>query len=193
MKQQKEKIDNELNPYELDKLSKVPSWLIISFMKFWAAAAAIFFVGISNDIFDFSASETQDPYAIQAQSLALIIVFAVFLAVFIGVMVRPFVRLMYNRRNNTYKYNMVNCKGIKSFFLNLIYMFPMSFILYFLTIFLSDLGLVLDPFGTTGGTGIEPLTYGFCFLIVDTIFCFIKNGIIELRQRYIYNKQIKGE
>ena len=35
--------------------------------------------------------------------------------------------------------------------------------------------------------------YGFCFLIVDTIFCFAKNGIIELRQRYIYNKQIKGE
>ena len=39
---------NELNPYEVDKLSKIPSWLVIIFIKYWAAAAAVFFMAIGG-------------------------------------------------------------------------------------------------------------------------------------------------
>lgn len=34
----------ETNPYKVDKLSRIPSWLIILVLKYWAAAAAVFFM-----------------------------------------------------------------------------------------------------------------------------------------------------
>ena len=49
MKSKKVKDENmDINPYEMDKLSKVPSWLKILLLKYWAAAAASFLLfGIS--------------------------------------------------------------------------------------------------------------------------------------------------
>ena len=46
-KKVKDVSNEDINPYELDKLSKVPSWLIILILKYWAAAAAVFFIAKS--------------------------------------------------------------------------------------------------------------------------------------------------
>lgn len=193
----KNKVQNdfnkEANPYQLDKLSKIPSWIIVFVLKFWAAAAAIFFIGMSVDIIDFSTIQTEDPVAVMAQSLNLILLFGLFLALFENYIVRPYVRLMYNRRNNTYRYNMINVKGFKSFLLCLPYMLLLSFILFFLTILLGKYGLVFDPFGTTGGAGIEPFTYATCFILVDIVFLGIKNLSISIYERIKYYKQIKED
>lgn len=188
-----EKLEKETNPYELDKLAKVPSWLIVLVLKFWAATAAIYFIGMSVDVIDFSTMQTEDPYAIMAQSLTLIILFGLFLAIFENYMVRPYVRLMYNRRNNTFRYNMVNVKGFKSFLLALLYMMPLSFVLFLVTIFLGKMGWVFDPFGTTGGVGIEPFTYGLCFIVCDSICLCVKNLSISVYERLKYKRQIKEE
>jgi len=51
-KKVEEELNKETNPYQLDKLSKVPSWLIVLVLKYWAAAAAIYFIGMSVDIID---------------------------------------------------------------------------------------------------------------------------------------------
>ena len=66
-------LEKEINPYQVDKLAKVPSWLIVLVLKFWAATAAIYFIGMSVDVIDFSSMQTEDVYAIMAQSLSLII------------------------------------------------------------------------------------------------------------------------
>lgn len=193
-KNKKEDKIQEIDPYKLDKLSKVPSWVIIFFIKFWAAAAAVFFILIGGgDIgFDFTGGDA-DYAEVLAQSVVIIIMIALFLALFQCYIVRPIVRLMYNRRNNTFRYNMINVKGFKSFLISFVYMLCLSFVLYIITVFLSTHGLVLDPFGTTKGQGIEPFTYGFCFLIVDSICLFIKNLIINIRTRIIYKKQILAD
>ena len=73
------------------------------------------------------------------------------------------------------------------------YLNRVQYQVYDVTKLLSEKGLVFDPFGTTGGVGIEPFTYALCFIIFDTLFIFIKNQIIKIYQRYKYNKQIKGE
>ena len=42
--------NNEFNPYATDKLAKIPSWIKILFLKYWVAAATLFFFGIGNPI-----------------------------------------------------------------------------------------------------------------------------------------------
>lgn len=193
-KNKKEDTIQEIDPYKLDKLSRVPSWIIIFFIKFWAAAAAVFFIVIGGvDIgFDFTGGDA-DYAEVLSQSVVIIIMLALFLALFQNYIVRPIVRLMYNRRNNSFRYNMINMKGFKSFLLSFVYMIFVSITLYIVTIFLSSHGLVLDPFGTTNGQGIEPFTYGFCFLLLDTICLFIKNLIINIKTRIVYKKQILAD
>ena len=48
MKKKADQSQKELKPYEVDKLSKIPSWIIVIFLKFWAAAAAVFFIAIGG-------------------------------------------------------------------------------------------------------------------------------------------------
>lgn len=192
-KEVKENTEN-LNPYKLDKLSRIPSWLIILLLKFWAAAAAVFFSVIGGlDVgIDFSGAGT-DPVSAIATSIRIIVLIALFISIFINYLVRPFVRLMYNRKNNTYRYNMINFKGFLSFVVCFLYHLLLSIILFFITLFLSKYHLVLDLFGTTGGVGIEPFTYAFCYMVVDFIFLFIKNVIINSVKRYKYHRQMKVE
>ena len=192
----KKRVEDEFlgqKPYQVDKLSKVPSWLVILILKFWAAAAAVFFSVIGGlDIgLDFSTQEG-DAITILASNIATVVFIGLFLAVFMNYIVRPFVRMMYNSRDNTYRYNMINLKGLKSLPVALIYNMLLSIILYFVTIFLSSHGLVLDLFGTTGGTGIEPFTYALCYMIVDFIFLFIKNLSVDLYEKHKYNKDMQG-
>lgn len=190
MKTKKVKDENmDFNPYEVDKLARVPSWLKILLLKYWAAAAACFLLfgisqlGLSLD----TKSATEDVET----TVKLLVLLGLFLAVFMNYVLRPFVRLMFNRRDNTYRYNMINVKGIKSFGLALVYNMIMAMIIYLVLVYiLSPNGLVLDPFGTTGGIGIEPFTVGFIYLFFDAIFLIIKNLIIMAFQRAKYKKQI---
>ena len=193
MKTKKVKDENmEINPYEVDKLAKVPSWIKILLLRYWAAAAACFLLfglselgmNIYNDD-DVSALET---------NIKLIVILGLFLAVFTNYVVRVFVRLMYNRRDNTYRLNLINFKGILSFVAALAYNFVLAILIFIIIVgFLSKYGLVLDPFGTTGGIGIEPFTVGFVYLILDGICIIIKNIIVMIIQRVKFNIQNKSE
>ena len=191
---------NDVDPYKVDRLSKVPSWLIVLILKYWAAAAAIYFIGMDTFIINWSESaniEFVDDLAKLAyeirQTIILSILFGLFLAIFSNYIVRPFVRMMYNRRNNTFRYNMVNVKGFKSFLLSLLYNMPLSFLLTIIVIWLGNHGLVLDPFGTTGGKGVEPFSYALVYIIVDTFCVFVKNVILNIHQRAKYKRQMRSE
>ncbi len=182
MKTKKVKEENmEINPYEVDKLARIPSWLKILLLKYWAAAAACFLLfGISElgvNVYSMGFDGT----------VKLVILLGLFMAVLMNYILRPIVRLMYNRRNNTYRWNMINMKGLKSFGVALIYNLIISIIICILIVeVLSPNHLVLDPFGTTEGVGIEPLTVGFLYMILDGIFLSTKNLIIMAYQRSKY-------
>jgi hypothetical protein len=128
-----------------------------------------------------------------SQAMILTILFGLFLAIFSNYIVRPFVRMMYNRRNNTYRYNMINVRGFKSFLLSLLYNMPLSFLLTVIVVWMGYYGLVLDPFGTTGGTGVEPFSYALVYIIVDAFFVLIKDLIVNIYQRAKYNRQMRSE
>ena len=194
MKKKKDFNNDTINPYEVDKLSKIPSWIVILFLKYWAAAAAVFFMIIGGtDIgLNFAEVDTNTSDIMQVVRIDAVIIFAIAFAIAIlfTYAIRPIVRLMYNRRNNTFKYNMVNGKGFLPLIFNMVYMYIISFILFFVVIFLGSKGLVVNLFGEVS-YGIEPFSYGLYFIILDSFFIFIKNSIVAISQRITYKRQIK--
>jgi hypothetical protein len=186
MKTKKVKDENmDFNPYEVDKLARVPSWIKILLLKYWAAAAACFLLFGASELGLNVYSDSVDG------TVKLIMLLGLFFTILMNYPIRVIIRLMYNRRNNTYRYNMINMKGLKTFPLALVYNFIIAVIAFIIIVdVLSPNGLVFDPFGTTGGIGIEPFTVGFIYLFVDGIFVLIKNLIYRLWQIHVYKKQI---
>ena len=186
MKTKKVKDENmDFNPYEVDKLARVPSWIKILLLKYWAAAAACFLLmgawELGLNVFNDSPDVT----------IRLVILLGLFLTVLMNYPIRVIIRLMYNRRNNTYKYNMVNMKGLKTLPLALVYNMAIAILIFILNVnFLSKFHLVFDPFGTTDGTGIEPFTIALVYMLIDGICIIVKNIIVMIAQRVIYKKQI---
>lgn len=193
MRKNKENSEEIINPYEVDKLSKIPSWVIIIFLKYWAAAAASFLLfGLQSLGIMVTSNAQADEVAQVETTVKILVMLTLFTAVLMNYVVRVVVRLLYNRRNNTYRYNLINCKGFKSFILALLYSAVVTTIMFFITYWLSSIHAVFDPFGTTGGIGIEPFTYGLWYMIVDSVFVIAKDLILEIRLRTIYKRQIQG-
>ncbi|MBD5390458.1 hypothetical protein HDR67_00380 [bacterium] len=188
-KDSKEDISEKKNI--VDKLSKIPSWIIILLLKYWAAAAAIFFSVISSDGINLGNNKETTSGQVFAIDMALIILIGLFLALFMNYIVRPSVRMMYNRKNKVYRYNMINIKGFLSFVLALGYNMVLSIIIYFIVYFLGLHKLIFNPFGMTN-YGIEPFSYALYYIIVDFIFLFIKDAILDTIARVKYKKESQG-
>ena len=184
-------IDN-INPYETDKLSKIPVWLVIVILKYWAAAAAVFFMIIGGlDIgIDFTSYEGATEQQVLGISFRIIVLIALGIAVLSNYAIKQIVFMLHNRRQNTFKYNIINFRGFSAFLAYLVYSFIVSFILFFVTVFLSSRGWVFNSFGKSS-SGIEPFTYGLCYIVVDGIFVVIKDIIVLIYQYIVYKKQIK--
>ena len=187
MKKKANQSQENINPYEVDKLSKIPSWIIVVFLKYWAAAAAVFFIAIGGT--DIGLDWSEESFE---SDFRLIVAISVMTAIFMNYIIKQFVILMHNRRNNTYRYNMINLRGFSAFLLYLVYSFVLTFILYFVTVFIGIKGWVINPF-TTVDYGIEPFTYGACFIVVDSVFVFVKNMIVKLCYRIKYNKELNDK
>ena len=194
MKRKKVEDNVEINPYEVDKLAKVPSWIKILLLKYWAAAAASFLLfGVSElGLVLYYANDDDEVFQVET-NVKLIFLLGLFFAIFANYVVRVFVRLMYNRRDNTYRLNLINFKGFLSFPVALVYNSFIAILIFIINVnLLSRFGLVLDPFGTTGGIGIEPYTVGLVYLILDGFFVIIKNIIVMICQRIKYKIQINS-
>lgn len=190
----KKYVKEDAQEKEIKKYQKsgVPSWIIVLLLKYWAAAAAVFFSVIGGVDIGMNFGDMADnPAAVFGSYVTTIVLLGLFLALFFNYIVKPIVNMMHTSRNNTHRFNMINMKGIKSLPVALAYNMLLSIILFFVTIFLGQHKLVLDLFGTSGGTGIEPFTYALCYIVVDFIFLFIKNLCIDLYQKYRYNRDMQ--
>lgn len=188
MSKKKEK-NNDVNPYEIDKLSKIPSWLIIFLLKYWAAAAAVFFMTIGG--LDVGIDFSQDLNIIQSVNFSeqIILLIGLALAVLNNYAVKQIVILLNNRRNPTFKYNLINQTGLIGFFLNLFYNIVVSYILFFIVILAGYYKIIPNLFGMTN-SGIEPFSYALFYIIIDGIVLICKNLIFKLAERIQYKRQI---
>lgn len=170
------------NPYQSDKFAKIPSWLKILLLKYWAAAAAFFFFAIGNPLVN--------PDSINAFGLYYIWI-GFGLGLFLEYIVKSIVRLMRNSRDDTYRFNLVNKKGVLSLFLNLIYGFLITYVMVYILVFLAKHNLVVNILGLPEVSAIEPFTGGFVFIILDAIVVSIKNLCVYLWKRHIFKKNDK--
>ena len=181
------------NPYELDKFSKIPSWIKILFLKYWAAAAAVFFFLISNFLLDFTQFEEEGKQLSSNMTIdfAVLLFICLGLTLFFTYIVRPIVRFMFNRQNNTFKFNMVNIPGLWALPVTFAYMFIVSFAIYPIQfIFTVKWGINTNLFGQAAG--IDPFTFGLMFIIIDSVFLLIKNLFLMIYQRVTFKKQINA-
>lgn len=181
------------NVYKMGAFSKLPSWFVSLLLKYWAAAAAVFFSVIGGlDIgLDFS-STPEDRISQLAADVSTIVVIGLVLALFMNYIVKPVVHMFNSSKDDTYRTLMVNQKGLGSFFIALGYNMLLSILLYIITVFLGSKGLILNLFGGTN-YGIEPFTYGLCYLLVDLLFLTIKNLIVYAKIKAEYNTQMKED
>ena len=183
----------QTNVYKMGTFSKVPTWLASFLLKYWAAAAAVFFSVIGGLDIGLDYSQTgEDFYASLAADISTIIIIGLALALVMNYIVKPVVHMFNSSKDNSYQFLLINQKGFKSFFISLGYNMGLSIILYFITVFLSSKGLILNLFGNTN-YGIEPFTYGLCYLLVDFVFLTIKNLIVMTKERHDYNAQMKED
>ncbi len=188
------KDENQLDerPYKVDRLSKIPAWLVILLLKYWAAAAAVFFglIGGLDIHLDFSDKQEATAAEIMSNNIVIVVFLALILALFTNYLIRPVIRNIFNGRNGVYKYNMINIKGFLSFVLSLIYNLVISIILFFVVTFFGSKGWIWNPFGTTN-YGIEPFSYGLFYIVVDFIFLFFKDLILYIIERIKYKRQTR--
>ena len=183
-------VDNtEINPYEVDKLSKIPSIVKIILLKYWAAAAAVFFMVISNMIISFD--EFDDSVNEWKLDFVVILLIAVGIAVLFMIAICPLVKLMNNRRDPAFRYNIFNLGGIWNLLFYLAYSFIVSFIIYILYGLFYSLNIPLFNVFNSVRYGIDPFSYGLFFLIVDGFFVLMKNIILYIYRRVNYNILIK--
>lgn len=179
-----------IEPYEVDKLSKIPSGIILTFAKFWAAAAAVFFILIGGiDLGINFSKETTDVIEDMAITIRAMVFVSLFLAILLNYGIKHLAHLMLNRRNNTKKWMTINLKGFLGFLAYLVYTLICMVILYLVVSFMSYYRLVPSLL-ENGGMGIEPFSFGFYYIIIDGIFLVIKNYLVKLYQYLKYKKQI---
>lgn len=100
------------------------------------------------------------------------------LGIFLEYIVKTLVRFMKNSTDNTYRFNLINLKGVVSLLLNLVYSFVIVIPIMAITVLLQQHGISINLFGEYA-VGIEPLMDGLIFLLIDAIAVLIKNLIIK--------------
>jgi hypothetical protein len=162
----------QFDPYKIDKLSRIPTWIKAIFIKFWFAGAVCYFIiwGLSNYITD---------------ALDLIVFCGLVMGVVVDVLVNPLFRFMESDRKeyNAYMLFPFPFKAFWTFFTNIIY--------YIIVLALVNLAYtgINELINLIAGTedlinvGIEPLLFGVLVTIVDMIFIGIKDLIVFIVKR----------
>lgn len=181
MSKKEEFDDNSIDKYKKNSFfAKIPSWLKILLLKYWAAGAAFYFFGLGGS-FLWSSTDSDNT------SLFLFVALTLGYALVSEYVVKQIVRLLRTSRDDTYYYNFINLKGTKSFFLYLGYSALVLLPTMFFMGWLGSLGVVT----LWGIQGVEPLGYALVVTFVDFIYLFIKNTIMNFIKKKIFVKNNK--
>ncbi len=148
------------------KLDKIPSWIKIILLKYWVAGATFYFFGMGGAFLWANGDNDR-------QTISLWLILGLGLGLMMEYVSKPIIRLMRTDFDDTYRFNLINLRGVKSLFLNLLYGFVNTMLTMALSVFLNRLHINLDVLNIADG-GAEPFLMGFLFLFVDFWFVFFK-------------------
>ena len=158
------------NPYKIDKLSKIPTWIKAVFVKFWIAGAICFFFfwGLG--------------YYIESME-NLILFTAIATGLIVDFLVTPAFLYFESDKKEFHKYIMVpvSSKKIWSLLINI----PVAFIEVYgvVTIYAIINQVYVNSNGLSEGyvtLAVEPLLYGVFFVAIDLLLLFFKNLIVGM-------------
>lgn len=166
------KSSKEFNPYKLDRLSRIPTWIKAIFIKWWFAGMVCYLInmGLSSVI---------------PNDENRMLLTGVVLGIVVDVLVNPALRYFQSsdKEYNNYIMFPFPFKKFWTFFTNIIYYIAVQFAVLYSYM---GLNMMIDAItGTTGNihVGVEPLLYGTFSVIIDMIFIGIKDLIVFLVRR----------
>lgn len=167
-KNQEEEIEKDLDPYKIDRLSSFPMWILILIIKWWFAGAIYYFayMGILVQTTDGSTEA---------------IIGGVILGAVLDILVNRVIRFIEREKGANEKYILITTKKYVSFILNMLYGLLISlFITYGVGFLVTK---IAQLFGHTGSVGMEPITFGIMFVLIDLGLIKIKNLIIKSKAK----------
>lgn len=170
------------------KLEKIPSWIKVFLLKYWVAGAAFYFFGMGGAFI-----WNRNPDDFDLSTIRLCAFLGLGLAIMMEYIAKPIIRLMRTSIDDTYRYNLINLRGMKSFFLNLLYGMVLSTLAMAIAVFLMRLGVNFDPLKVTEYGGVEPFSMGLIYLLLDIISVLIKNASISTYKRIRTKVELKRQ
>lgn len=154
--------EKKFDPYKIDKLSAVPTWLKACFVKFWFAGLVCYFImwGIRiNDTLD-----------------AIVLTGAV-LGIVVDMLVNPLFRYMESdkREYNAYMMFPFPFKAFWTFFANIVYYVIVMLCVNFAYYGINQLINYIAGTENLIHVGVEPLLFGVFALIADMAFIGLKD------------------
>lgn len=167
--------DNEYNanPYKIDKLAKIPTWIKVFFIKFWVGGAICYFClwGLGAQVYDI---------------LDRLFVTAIITGVVVDLMVNPAFLYFESDKKEFHKYMLIPVPAKKLWSLPINILVSVIEILIIFGIYTS-INILYNSINNKPEDfvflGVEPLLYGLLFLIIDMLIISIKNLIVKFVKR----------
>lgn len=160
----------QFDPYKVDRLSRVPTWIKALFVKFWFAGVVCYFVefgiGLSN-------------------ALDSVVLCGAVLGLVVDILVNPLFRYMESDRREYNDYMMFPFpfRQFWTFFTNILYYIVVILCVMYCYAGLNELLNYIKGTQTTIHLGVEPLLFGLFAVIVDMVFIGIKDAVVHLIKR----------
>jgi hypothetical protein len=162
------------NPYKIDRLSRIPTWIKAFFIKFWMAGAICYF-GFWGLGYYF------------ASTLDLVVMVGLITGIVTDLLLNPSFLYFESDRKEYHKYMMlpVSGKRIWTLLINVAYgvMATVTVFVIYTLINMTIVSIKNLPVGTVS-LSVEPLLYGLFFLMVDMFFISFKNLIVGIVKSY---------
>ncbi len=162
--------EQKLNPYSIDKLSKIPAYLKIGFLKFWLAGACFLltFYGLGA-VFAF---------------WDRVVIFALLLILGVEYVSNTLIIWMNKPESSTLKYlpHEVNRKSFLSFLATALYVMVMLVLINYAMELWAWIGIATIGELLSEAT-IDPISFGLLFVLFDYIWITIRKLIKKQMQR----------
>jgi hypothetical protein len=161
------------DPYKIDRLAKIPTWIKALFIKYWAAGAICYFGFIGLGIY-------------VNNQLDLIALVGLITGAVNDLLINNAFLYFESEKKEYHKYILlpIRSKRVWTLFINIPYGIITTFLVFQIYVFINHLIVSIKNLpANTITLGVEPLLYGLFFLIVDMFFVSIKNFIVFLVKR----------
>lgn len=164
------KEEQKFNPYKIDKLAKIPTWIKVFFVKFWIAGAICYFClwGLGAQVYDI---------------LDRLVLTAVITGVIVDFMVNPAFLYFESDKKEFHKYMLipVSAKKLWSLPINIIVSIVEVLIIFWIY---SSINILYNNIYNKPDDyiflGVEPILYGLLFLLIDMGIISIKNLLVKV-------------